>query len=149
MNKSSGPFAADNSLHCSGCWPSFCERDRGTPPFVLSLWRKSRVCHRRPTQSFTWVMPLDEEEMGEGAVRCLITKSTRLLIGHTSTNFSVQPQAIGEKTQVPQPRNPLGDRMPTSYISLYISWEPSLFLAYCICTSPRRSSHERNRPDPQ
>ena len=27
--------------------------DRGTPPFVLSLWRKSRVCHRRPTWSPT------------------------------------------------------------------------------------------------
>ena len=58
-------------------------------------------------------MPLDEEEMGSGAVRCLITKSTGLLIGHTSTNFSVQPRAIGEKTRVPHPQNPLGASMPT------------------------------------
>ena len=37
--RSSVPFAVDQSLHCSGCWPSFRERDRDTPPFALKLWR--------------------------------------------------------------------------------------------------------------
>ena len=58
-------------------------------------------------------MPLDAEEMGEGAVRCLITKSTILLIGHTSTIFSVQAPSNRQKNPVPHPRNPLGARMPT------------------------------------
>ena len=37
LMESSALFAEDNSLHCSGCRPSFRERERGTPPFALGL----------------------------------------------------------------------------------------------------------------
>ena len=33
----------DNSLHRIGCRPSFGERERGKPPFVLGLWQTSNV----------------------------------------------------------------------------------------------------------
>ena len=118
-------------------------------PFVLSLWRESRVCHRRPTWSPTWMMPLDSEEMGEGAVRCLITKSTTLLIGHTSTIPPCRPQAIGKKSKFRILEILWALACLPPYIFLYINWEPSLFLAYRICTSARRSFHVRNRTDPQ
>ena len=85
--RSSLPFAVDKSLHCSGCWLLFHERDCDTSTFVLNLWRTLRLrCHRR----HRWnpkVIPIDAEEMGEGVVGRLITSSIRLPMGHSSTIF--------------------------------------------------------------
>lgn len=51
--------------------------------------------------------------MGDGEVRRFIAKSTQMLMGHTNTEFSVQTPSNRQKTQVPDPQNPLGPRMLT------------------------------------
>ena len=74
---------------------------RDIPPFALSLWRTSIFRRRRrPPWSPTRVIPLEAGDMGEGAVRRLITNLIRLLMGHTSTIFPCRthgPRAIGKE----------------------------------------------------
>ena len=86
--KSSVPFAVDQSLHCSGCWPLFRERDRNTSSFALNLWRTLGLrCRRRHRWSPTKVIPLDADEMGKGAMSCLITNLIRLPMCHYQYYF--------------------------------------------------------------
>jgi len=144
-------FAVDNSLHCSGYSPSFRERDRDTPLFVASLWQTSRF-RRSPT---TYVVSYrsditDAGEVGEGAVRRLITDSTRLLMSNTRTISCAEYLDLRQSATNPSSGSSKssgrlhGRACLPSYVSLYIAWTPSLSLAYSVCTPTRRSTHRLN-----
>ena len=68
------------------------------------------VVHQRLPWYPTGVISPDAGEVGEGAVRRLITDSTRLLMGNTSTIFCAEYLDLKhrQRTQAPDPRNPLG-----------------------------------------
>jgi len=142
------PFAVDNSSRYS---PSFRERDRDTPLFVASLWQTSRF-RRSPTTSVVSyrVISPDAGEVGEGAVRRLITDSTRLLMGTTSTIFCAEYLDLKQSATNPSSRSSKssgrlhGRACLPSYVSLYITWDPSLSLAYSVCTPAQRSTHILN-----
>ena len=72
------------------------------------------------------VIPSDTDEMGEGAVRCLITKSARLLMVIPVPFFCADPE------QLVLTASSKSSRRSYTYprTSLYTTWNPSLFLAY-------------------
>ncbi len=139
--KLSALFAADNHLHCSGCWLLFHERGRGTPTSILPFCQTSRFHSRRwPPWSPTGLIPLDAEEMGVRAICHLITNSI-LLTSQTSTNFVggvPGPQAIRKELLL---HLPWALAFLPLYVSLYITQNSSLSLAYCICTHAVLHSH--------
>ena len=143
------PFAVDNSLHCSGYSPLFRERDRDTPLFVASCGkRQDSVVHQRLPWCPTGVISPDAGEAGEGAVCRLITDSTRLLMGNTSTIFCAEYLDLKQSATNPSSGSSKssgrlhGWACLPSYVSLYITWNPSLSLAYSVCTPAQRSTHE-------
>jgi len=141
----------DNSLHCSGYSPLFRERDRDTPLFVASCGkRQDSVVHQRLPWCPTGVISPDAGEAGEGAVCRLITDSTRLLMGNTSTIFCAEYLDLKQSATNPSSGSSKssgrlhGRACLPSYVSLYITWNPSLSLAYSVCTPAQRSTHILN-----
>ena len=63
------------------------------------------------------MIPLDADELGEGALRRLITKSTQFLMGHSSAIFCADPEQLAKTRSAS--RNPLGVRVLTlAHLSL-------------------------------
>jgi len=75
------------------------------------------------------VILLDVEEMGEGAVRRLITNAMRLLMNHNSIVCMYRapgPREIGKALQLRILEILWALACLPSYVSLYITWDPSL-----------------------
>ena len=111
-------------MHCGP--PSFRERGRDTPPFVLSCGERRDIV---VTADLRGAPSLDVEETGEGATRRLITNSIHLLLGHASTAFQCGvhgPRAIDKrlKLRILETLWALA-RLP-SYVSLCVNQNPSL-----------------------
>jgi len=145
------PFAVDNSLHCSGYSPLFRERDRDTPLFVASLWQTSRF-RREPTTS---VVSYRSDIAGcRRGVRGSGASSHHEL--NTLANGQYQYYFCAEYLDLKQSAmNPSsgssksskrlhGRACLSSYVSLYITWDPLLSFAYSVCTPAQRSTHILN-----
>ena len=122
------------------------ERERGTPSFVLSLRRTSRFRdYRCSSWSSTRVILLEPEEMGVRATCRSITNSTHLVTNHTNTIplcGVTGPRSI----QAPHLDVLWALSFLPSYVSLYITWNPSLSVAYRTCTPTQCSTHILPRP---
>ena len=117
------PFAVDHSLHCRGCWPSFREQDRGTPPFALSFVEKIKIM-----SPLTYVEPYlgditRRRRDGRGSSTSSYYEMNAVTNGSYQYFFSVHTPGNRQKSQVlpEHPRNPLGTRILTLVHLLYIT----------------------------
>ena len=113
-------------------------------PSVLSLWRKSRLHHRRPTWSPLCVIPLDVDELGEGALRRLITKSTQSLMGDISTIFCADPEQLAKTRSASSKSSGRSHAYPRTSLTTLL--RISRYSSLTASTSARRSSRARSRP---
>jgi len=139
----------ERGLQCCSPWTTPCTavdtrhrsvREIVTYPYSSPVCGKCQdsVVHQRLLWCSTGVISPDTGEVGKGVVRCLIMDSTRLLIGNTSTIFCAEYLDLKQSAMNPSSKSSKssgclhGQACLPSYVSLYITWSPSLSLDTCI-----------------
>ena len=139
MEKSSSLFAGDNSLHRSGCPPSFCKRACGEPPirprFMANVKMSSPpLTSTESYKSNTTRRRRDGQQSGlsshhyhEGDT--LVNESSQ----YYCSVWSIGPRAIGKEPRLHILEFLWALSFLPSYISSYIIQNPSLSIAYGSC----------------